>query len=287
MRSELENIRFDDNSSIKILLNPNLTDFFFWHFHPEYELVFINGSNGTRHVGDHISRFKNNDLVFIGSNIPHLNFDYGIKSAYQKIVVHIKPNFLEHALLNIPELEKIKELFDLARYGIAFNEEVKMMIMDRLISLEGMDNFERFAEMLKIFQILGNAEDKELLHQRPFENKTTRRDQDRLKLIYDFVDKNFHRKIRIQEVAELSNFTNEAFCRYFKSMTKLTFTEFVNHYRVDIAKKLLILDKNISETCYECGFESLSYFNRVFKKVTKENPMSFKKRFLKECREIA
>ncbi len=61
-------------------------------------------------------------------------------------------------------------------------------------------------------------------------------------------------------------------------MTRLTFTEFVNHYRIDKAKKLLRLDNNITETCYQCGFESISYFNKVFKKVTGENPLAFKKK---------
>ena len=84
----------------------------------------------------------------------------------------------------------------------------------------------------------------------------------------------------------MSNLTNEAFCRYFKKMTKLTFTEFVNHYRVDTAKKLLLHDKNITETCFACGFESLSYFNRVFKRVSGENPNAFKKRYFSREEEV-
>ncbi len=104
MKTVLEEITPDENSSIRLMVNPNLSDFFFWHFHPEFELVYIEGANGTRHVGDHISRFEYSDLVFIGPNIPHLNFDYGVKSTYEKIVVHIKPDFLEKALITTPEL---------------------------------------------------------------------------------------------------------------------------------------------------------------------------------------
>jgi hypothetical protein len=91
MKTELERIVANENSSLRLMVNPNLSDFFFWHFHPEYELVFIDGANGTRHVGKHVSKFEGSDLVFIGSNIPHLNFDYGIKTPYEKIVVHLKP----------------------------------------------------------------------------------------------------------------------------------------------------------------------------------------------------
>jgi AraC-like DNA-binding protein len=70
----------------------------------------------------------------------------------------------------------------------------------------------------------------------------------------------------------------EAFCRYFKKATGNTFVGFLNQYKISQAKRLLLAGKNVGETCYECGFESLSYFNRTFKKVTNENPSEFKKK---------
>ena len=78
MKIQLEQINPDAKSSFRLLHNPRLNDLFYWHFHPEYELVYIEGANGTRHVGDHISLYEYSDLVLIGSNIPHLNFDYGM-----------------------------------------------------------------------------------------------------------------------------------------------------------------------------------------------------------------
>jgi len=284
MKTELEEIYPDENSSFRLMVNPNLSDFFFWHFHPEYELVFIDGASGTRHVGEHISHFEGSDLVFIGPNIPHLNFDYGIKNPYEKIVVHIKPGFLIHALQATPELEGIKQLFDSSRHAIGFGLKTKADVGDRLKQLPSLNHFDQLIELLSIFQVLTHSKEQELLHQHPVENQYTQRDQERLKRIYAYVDTHYQNKIAISKVANLSSLTNEAFCRYFKKMTKLTFTEFVNHYRIDTAKKLLLLDKNISETCFECGFESLSYFNRTFKKVTGENPLAFKKRYVKRLR---
>lgn len=281
MKTELEEISPGKNSSLRILVNPNLSDFFFWHFHPEYELVYIVGASGNRHVGEHISRFDGSDLVFIGPNIPHLNFDYGIKTRYEKIVVQIKPDFLQQALTTTPELAKVSELFNLSRYGVGFGKASKELVGDRLKQLHTLSNFDQFLELLSIFQELANARDKELLHDLPVPNRYTQKDQERLKRIYAFVDTNYRRKIDITEIANLSNLTNEAFCRYFKKITKLTFTEFVNHHRIDTAKKLLLKDYNVTESCYECGFESVSYFNRIFKKVTGENPLAFKKRYVK------
>jgi AraC-like DNA-binding protein len=280
MEIQFEEIKSDSESSFNLMVNPKLSDFFYWHFHPELELVYIVGASGTRHVGEHISQYEENDLVFIGSNIPHLNFDYGVKTDYEEIVVHIRQDFLGNASVHTPELLKINQLFERAKMGIAFSSETKIKAAKRLMKLPLLTHFEQFLEMLSIFQILANDENVELLHVNSFENQYTQKDEQRMKRLYQFMDENYERKIDIREVANLSNLSEAAFCRYFKKMTRLTFTEFLNHYRINQAKKFLLLDKNITETCYDCGFESISYFNRTFKKITNENPLAFKKRHL-------
>jgi AraC-like DNA-binding protein len=218
-------------------------------------------------------------LVFIGSDIPHLNFDYGIKTPYEKIVVHIKPEFLKDSFTSTPELHSIYQLFEQSKCGIAFGKKTKALVGERLKRLHTLAYFDQFLEILSLLQLLSESPEKELLHTHPVVNPHNQKEQGRLRRIYQFLDNQYQRKIGIAEVAELSNLTNAAFCRYFKRMTRLTFTEFVNHYRIDKAKKLLRLDNNITETCFQCGFESISYFNKVFKKVTGENPLAFKKRY--------
>ena len=277
MKTELEEISRPSNSSLCLMVNPNLSDFFFWHFHPEYELVYIDGASGTRHVGEHISRFEGSDLVLIGSYIPHLNFDYGVKTPYEKMVVHIRPDFLQEAHTSTPELQAIHELFQLARYGIAFGETAKVLLGKRIKRLHTLGSFELFLELLSILKALIDSPDKVLLHDAPVKNQFTQKDQERLRRVFELIDRNYQRKLEVREAAQLTFLSEAAFCRYFKKMTRLTFTEFVNHYRIDKAKKLLLQDRNVSETCFDCGFESLSYFNRTFKKITGQNPLSFKK----------
>ena len=279
MKTELEHINPDTGSSISIMVNPDLSDFFFWHFHPEFELVYIEGADGSRHVGNHISRFKDSDLVLIGSYIPHLNFDYGIRTPYEKIVVHIQPEFLQQTFDTTPELKAIQKLMTLSKQGIAFGVKTQKQIRERLKNLSRLKGFEQFLELLDLLNILSEADDKTLLHSKPVKNQFNNKDKDRLDKIYAFIDEHYQHRIDIQEVANMSHLTKPAFCRYFKKITKLTFTQFVNHYRIDKSKKLLLSGKNVTETCFSSGFESLSYFNRTFKKITGTNPISFRSNY--------
>ncbi|MGB5359215.1 MAG: AraC family transcriptional regulator [Eudoraea sp.] len=281
MKIQLEQINPDAKSSFRLLHNPRLNDLFYWHFHPEYELVYIEGANGTRHVGDHISQYDHSDLVLIGSNIPHLNFDYGIQSEYQKEVLHVSSAFKNKIFTEIPELTEVFELFEKSQQGIAFTGRTKINIGSRLKTLHVLAPFSQFLEILHIFSILATSEEYVLLHDYPVINKYSQKQQERLKNIYSFIDENYQRKIELKEVAALSNLSKEAFCRYFKNATGSTFTSFLNQYRISQAKRLLLKGRNISEACYDCGYESLSYFNRTFKKITNENPSDFKKRYVK------
>lgn len=279
MKIKLETITSRDKS-FSMMFNPRLSDLFYWHFHPEYELVYIEAASGTRHIGEHISTYEKNDLVLIGSNIPHLNFDYGIKTTYRKVVVHLKKDFIENHLSGVPELNPITQLFEKSKYGLAFSGKVKRQIGEKLFYLEHLSDFQRYNQMLEILDMLANIPNPELLHEQPYNNKVSEREQGRLRAIYAFVDKNYHKKIHLDEVAAISSMSKEAFCRYFKKVSNYTFIEFLNRYRISQSKRILISGKSVSDACYQSGFESLSYFNRTFKKITNENPRDFRKKYL-------
>jgi AraC-like DNA-binding protein len=277
MKIVFEDIKRLAGSSFRILVNPRLNDFFYWHFHPEFEITFIEAPNGTRRVGNHIGDFEGSDLVFIGSNIPHLNFDYGIKTDYEKVVLQIKEDFFKNDFITTPELAAIHQLFENSKKVICFHGETKNKVGKRLKEISLLSNFEQFVEVLSLFQILATSNEFTFLHDKPFENLYNNKEQLRLKVVYKFIETNYQRTISIDEIAKLTHLSNAAFCRYFKKMTRLTFTEFLNQYRIEQAKLLLKSDKNVTEASFECGFESLSYFNRIFKKVVGINPMQFKK----------
>ncbi|MAU71338.1 MAG: AraC family transcriptional regulator [Pseudozobellia sp.] len=278
MKVQLETIKPESDSPFRLLHDPKLNHLFYWHFHPEYELVYIEGATATRHVGNHISTYTESDLVLIGSGIPHLNFDYGVKTEYRKEVLHIKPSFKDSFIAPLPELKNLNRLMDLAKYGIAFHGKTKTEVGVLMKQLYQLHPYDFFMQVLNILKQLSGSNEFEVLHKKPYINTYSSKEQSRIREIYAFVDKHYQDHISIGEVADICNLSKPAFCRYFKKATNSTFINFLNQYRISQAKRLLLIGKNVSETCFECGFESLSYFNRTFKKITGENPSDFKKR---------
>ncbi|WP_282053763.1 AraC family transcriptional regulator [Maribacter luteus] len=281
MKIQLETFDQQSKSPFLLLHDPKLSDLFYWHFHPEFELVYIEGASATRHVGNHISSYKESDLVLIGSNIPHLNFDHGVTTTYQKEVLHIKPYFKTDFIQKTPELQSLEHLLELSKYGIAFFGNTKKEVGELLKTLYTLTPFDFFMRVINILKLLSQSKEFELLHKKPFVNKYNKKEQDRIRTIYALIDERYQEKISVDEVAQLCNLTKPAFCRYFKKATGSTFIGFLNQYRISQAKRLLLSGKNITEACYACGFESMSYFNRTFRKITDENPSDFKKRYLK------
>lgn len=277
MKVKREAIQPDIDSSFKILLTPKLNEIFYWHFHPEYEIVYVEGANGMRHIGDHISKYEGSDLALIGPNIPHLNFDYGVKQTVETVVVQMKEHFLGEPFFMLPEIQAINELFEKARTGLAFYGETKRLAGEQLKLLTSQSNFEQLITLLGVFQLLAQSRETIALQQRAIANASVLKEQQRLHKIYHYIETHYHEAIDVNDVAELSHLTTAAFCRYFKKSTHLTFTDFLNQYRINQAKKLLMQNSSVTEACYASGFENLSYFNKVFRKFTGDNPSAFKK----------
>lgn len=276
---QLEKVDFEPGKSFK-LFSPRLRNTFLWHYHPEFELVYVEADAGIRHVGSHISGYTQSDLVFIGSSIPHLNFDYRLRSEYHQVVVQLREDFLGSAIGVAPEFSVIHQLFKRASSGVAFYGETKAIVAERLKQLNNLSSFKQLMELMEIFHLLANSNEYNLLNDDGISMQFFLKDKVRMGAVYEYIDANYNRKPDVNVVAEKVHLTTPAFCRYFKRQTNMTFTDFVNQYRIDMAKNLLMQDKNITETCYAVGFESLSYFNKLFNKITGKNPSDFKKSWI-------
>jgi len=273
---QLEKIAFEPGKSFK-LFSPRLRNTFLWHYHPEFELVYVEADAGIRHVGTHISGYTHSDLVFIGGNLPHLNFDYRMKCDYHQIVIQLKTDFMGTAIPTAPEFSTIHRLFKSAEYGISFYGQTKLLVSQKLKQFNALDPYEQLIQLIDIFHTLSESNEFNILNGDLSSKAFIMKDKIRMGAIYEYIDKHYDQKPDVNRVASKVHLTTAAFCRYFKRQTNMTFTEFVNQYRIERAKNLLMQDHNVTETGYAVGFESISYFNKLFNKIVGENPSVFKK----------
>ena len=99
-----------------------------WHFHPEYEIVYISNGRGKRHIGDHISYYEDGDLIFLGPDLPHFGFTEELYEKHVEIVLQMKEDFLGNDFLSRPEMLRIQQLFSRSKQGLSFFGETKKKI---------------------------------------------------------------------------------------------------------------------------------------------------------------
>ncbi|MCS3529650.1 AraC family transcriptional regulator [Chryseobacterium sp. JUb7] len=279
MKIQKEIIEFEEGKSFK-LFSPSMKNCFFWHYHPEIELVYVEASNGIRHVGKNISDFTESDLLLIGSNVPHLNFDYRIQTECRQLVLQMRENFLQELIFPIPEFNNIKKLLERSYLGLSFSGGTKKTVVEKLHILKDKNSFDSFIGLIEILQILASSEEVKELNIEDTRIKWFLNDKIRMGTIYDYINENYDKSPNVNIIAENVNLSTPAFCRYFKKQTNMTFTDFVNNYRINQAKLLLLQNSCVTEVCFQVGFESLSYFNKLFKKYIGETPSAFKKKHL-------
>jgi AraC-like DNA-binding protein len=280
MKATLEKIEpvFGNSFTIRKFTDINYLGKPYWHFHPEYEIVYISNGRGKRHIGEHVSFYEGGDLIFLGPNMPHFGFSEELYDEHVEIVVQMREDFLGTDFLSRPEMTAIRQLFERAHAGLSFYGDTKHRIGDRLVKLVEYNGFDRLLNLLLILQEMAHASEYQILNAGNYAVEVHAQDHERMQRICAFVESSFHRHIPLEEVADLINMTTPAFCRYFKKLTNKTFTNFVNEFRIAHACRLLSNDHlSISSVSYECGFNNLSHFNKLFRQVTGGSPRDYRR----------
>jgi len=255
-----------------------------WHFHPEYELIFIKNATGRRYMGDHIADFYENELILIGPNLPHFwqNDSKADLSKSKAFVIHFKPDFLGDNYFNLPELLPIKKLLDKARLALKITGNVNKKVSGMIEGFSAVNGFERLILLQQILHAIAESADTETLANAGFVESFKANQEERINNVFEYVMYNFKEKIALQDIAAIAFMSEIAFCRYFKSRTGKSFFTFLNDIRIGYACRMLLESTmNITEICYESGFNNLSHFNRQFKEHTKETPQRYRELFKK------
>lgn len=284
MKSELINVNHsgDRHIHIKHISNNQLISSF--HFHDMCELVWIERSHGKRIVGDHIGNFEDDDLVLMGPNLPHIwqndksYEDTGDKTV-RSTVVYFSTDFFSTLTADLEVLNQVDDLASKAARGMVFDRETVNRIKPILLSLTGNDGFGNIISVIEIIRALARSKDFRYLSSSSFKNHYDQKDNNRINKVYQFLMKNFHNDIHLEEVASLCNMTPNSFCRFFKMRAQKSLTQFVNEIRIGHACKLLQSeDYSITDVCYASGFNNPTNFNKFFKAIKGMKPSEYRNR---------
>jgi len=279
MNVECEIILPDEGSSFRVLHTKTKPESFPWqyHYHPEYEIVCVLSGSGSRHVGNHFSNYEDGDLVLIGPNLPHAGFGLNSHGLHEEIVVQIKEDVLKNSVLSRPEMAIVSTLLEKSKYGICFKGPTKSYITKNLKKFLKLSPFDKLIELLRILHSMAISEDYELLNPSSALSNLTRKNNGRLQEILAYVEKHYNDDIDIKKAASIANLSIPSFCNYFKKLMNFTYTDFINQYRIQRACIMLQQEKTINEISFQCGFNNVTYFNKVFKTIMKKTPSEYKK----------
>ncbi len=251
---------------------------FKWHYHPEYELTLITRGRGKRLVGDSHESFSDGDLVLIGPNVPHTWVsDRARKNLSSAIVIQFSQEFID-SFLRYPEFRSISGLLESCSNGLYFPPLVTRNILEEIAALPRQDGLHRITGLVHILQHLSKAKGQKLAS--PYFNAVRgKTNEHRINTVCEYIQKNFAKNISLRQVALLIGLSDTAFCKFFKRVTGKTLTQYINEIRIGHACILLSeTDNTVAHIAFECGFESLTYFNRVFLRLRKLTPTAFRQR---------
>jgi AraC-like DNA-binding protein len=281
MKPAYKSVSLLESKTFKVIRQENKQEFDFpWHYHPEFELTYISNSQGLRYVGNNIENFYENDLVLLGSNLPHCWINGNDQEETSKAVVVYLDKDLVQWLSQQP-FNGISALFVKSNQGIKFKNSVALKIKPKLYQLLNAEPFEKYITLLQILQELSVTTEFNLLSQLGFSYELNYVNNERINAVYEFVRNNYHKKISLADVAAHVNMSEEYFSRFFSKSLMKSFFTFLNEYRINRACKLLIeTEKQVSEICYQVGYESIPFFYRQFKKIKNSPPQSYRTQYL-------
>lgn len=253
------------------------------HHHPEIQLMLILQGEGTLIAGDYVGRFSPGDLYVIGSGLPHVfrsdkkYFEAKTKLRSNAISIYFNERYWGDAW-QLDEMKVVRKFTMKAARGLRIDGRLKGTIAEDIVRLKQAKGLDKLILFLSVLKKVSEGKGMKPLALTAQGAAFNPEEGARMNAILSFTFRESHRKIYIREVAALANLSVEAFCRYFKLRTQKTYTSFLNELRVSNASQMLMTsDLSIQDVCYRSGFNNVSNFNRIFKRVMGASPSHYLK----------
>ena len=266
-----------DNDLFIVLDHPNAMFDYPVHYHSDFEINLVLNTYGKRIVGDSVEEFDGLDLIMIGPNVPHAWKGEIIKGNHV-ITIQFSDQILKFPILEKRLFVPIKQLLFDAQRGLDFAESSKKIVSEKILRLTKMQGFHTVLEFFSILHDLSVA-DKRVLVSNQFDSssiiQTTK--SRRIAKVCDYIEKNYDKEIKLNDVAKLIGMSESAFSHFFKKKTNCTFIAYLTNIRIAHACQMLTeTTSNVAEICYSCGFNNMSNFIRIFKKKKGRTPNEYR-----------
>lgn len=256
------------------------------HVHPEYELNFIEYAGGAqRVVGDSIETIGQLELCLVGNeNLEHgwMNGTCKTDNIHEITIQFHKDLFFE-SLLNKKQFHTVAVMLENAKKGIVFSEQTILAVREKLNSLTNKESgFYSVIELINILYLLSIDPKARTLSSGSFLKSDETSDSRRIQKVIKFIQDNYQTDISLVDVARYVNMSEVSLSRFMKKHTGKNYIDFLNDLRLGIASRQLVnTSHTVSEICFECGFNNLSNFNRIFKKRKGVTPREFRENYSK------
>jgi AraC-like DNA-binding protein len=257
------------------------------HYHEEMELnLIINAKGAKRVVGDHVGEIEDVELVLVGPNLPHVWKTHQCKSReIQEITIQFHKDLFEEKMLRRNQLHFIREMFEKSSRGILFSPDTTQQVSTRLKKLRSKQGFDSVLELMSIFHDLSTSRNMQILSEGNFSNVQPTYKSRRIEKVMEYLRQNFDKPVDLSDAAKIANMTEVSFSRFMKSQTGVGFIDSLLDIRLAHASRLLIdTNQPIAEIAYNCGFNNISNFNRLFKKKKGCTPKQFREDYTYENR---
>ncbi|GGK72575.1 AraC family transcriptional regulator [Rufibacter glacialis] len=257
-----------------------------WHYHPEVELIHIKKGEGLQFVGDSIQRFASDELLLIGSNLSHYwRFDEAYFGDAPPVkadirVAHFSEKFWGDQFLRLPENALLKSLLERAKLGLRIVGPTKVAVGQLLEECLLAEGTKKIILLLQILDLTAKCQQVQELSSLGFKDLPENAEEGRINRIYEYSFANFKNRIETEKIAEVAHLSTNSFCRYFKSKTGKTYSQFLMELRVGQACKLIRENRlDMKRICFESGFHNLTSFHKSFKSATGKTPLHYQQEF--------
>lgn len=261
-----------------------------WHFHPEYELIFLLEGGGYRVVGDNITALVPGDMVFLGSMLPHIWQDEIASKrgrGVRQLLLQFETKYFGDCFFDLPAMGSIQRMFARSSRGLQILGPTRDAVGVSLEKLQACTGVPRLLRFLEILGTIADSDDCRPIAGVNFVVQTDRYDEEIMNRVFRLLNVEHTDEVRLSDVARKVGMSEGAFSRFFRLHTGKTFPEFRNELRVGRACQLLgEADRHITEIAYECGFTNLSNFNRQFLRLKGVSPSRFRRQIRRKLADL-